>query len=196
MDILDREPLSQAMRDLLDIIWKAGGYRFKHRRTKKDSGLAYQYYCCQDSSKEEESVAEGKRDTRQAERFQCESKLVLRPSLEDRTLSISLHHLYHIPYVDIHLSPAALEFINTRVSAHTPSEIYQALLVSGIPGIQHVAEHQVYYQWLQANSAIWKLTLIRLYPQHPFLKSRKTHMKATLIYLVERVGSLFSVVFQ
>jgi hypothetical protein len=156
MDTLDRDPLNQAMRDLLDIIWKAGGYRFKHRRTSNRSDLVYEYYCCQDKSREEKPVAKGKRDARRTERLECESKLKLRPSLEDRTLALTLHHLPHSPYVDIHLSPAVLEFVNERVSTRTPSEIYQDLLKSGIPGVQSVAQHQVYYQWLQANAAMWK----------------------------------------
>ncbi len=156
MDITDREPLNQAMRDLVDIIWKAGGYRFKHEKTTKDSGLLYTYYCCQDSSREEKSVTEGKRDVRRAERFQCESKLKLRPSLEGRQLTVILHHLPHSQYVDIHLTPAVLEFINARVETRTPSEIYQDLLQSRIPGIERVTENQVYYQWQQANAAMWK----------------------------------------
>ena len=88
------------MRELLDIIWKAEGYRFWHRRTTKDSGLIYKYYCSQDSSRDVGSTGKGKRDARRMERFQCKSKLRLRPCLEDRTLTITLYHLYHAPYVD------------------------------------------------------------------------------------------------
>jgi hypothetical protein len=76
--------------------------------------------------------------------------------LEDRTLTITLHHLYHAPYVDIHLSSTVLEFINARVSTCTPSEIYRDLLASEIPGIEHAAQHQIYYQWQQANSSTWQ----------------------------------------
>jgi hypothetical protein len=90
------------------------------------------------------------------ERFQCKSKLRLRPSLEDRTLTVILYHLHHTPYVNIHLSPAALEFISARVSAHTPSEIFRDLLASGIPGVEYAAQHQIYYQWQQANASIWR----------------------------------------
>lgn len=150
----DREPLNQAMRHLLDIIWKAGGYRFWHRRTTQDSGLVYEYYCCQDSTQEAGSVGKGKRDTGRMERFQCESKLRLRPSLEDRTLTVTLHHLHHTPYVDIHLSAPVLEFVNARVSTRTPSEIFRHLLASGIPGVERVAQHQIYYQWQQANASM------------------------------------------
>jgi hypothetical protein len=156
MEILDRNPLNQAIKELVNTIWKAWGFRFRHRRTTKNSGLVYEYHCSQDSSKEKKSLATGKRDIQQMGRFQCESKLRLRPSLENRTLTISLHHLYHSPYVDIHLSPAILEFVSERVLAQTPSEIYQDLLASKILGFQCVAEHQVYYQWLQVNSAKWK----------------------------------------
>lgn len=154
--VLDREPLNQAVTHLPEIIWKAGGYRFWHKRTTQDSGVVYEYHCCQDSSKESRSVGKGNRDTQRMERFQCESKLRLRPSLEDRTLTVTLHHLYHRPYVDIHLSPAVLEFINARVSNRTPSEIYRDLLGSGIPGIKYATQHQIYYQWQQANASMWR----------------------------------------
>ena len=144
------------MRELLDIIWKAGGYRFWHRRTTKDSGLIYEYYCSQDSSRDVGSTGKGKRDARRMERFQCKSKLRLRPCLEDRTLTITLYHLHHAPYVDIQLSPAVLEFVQEHISTSTPSEIYRSLLASNIPGAGDATQHQIYYQWQQANSSIWR----------------------------------------
>ena len=145
-DAVDREPLNLALKELLGIIWKAGGYRFWHRRTTMDPGLVYEYYCCQDSSKEIASIGKGKRDARRMQRFQCKSKLKMRPSLEDRTLTITIHHLHHAPYVDIQLSSAVLEFINERISTSTPSEIYRDLLASDTPGIEYATQHQVYYQ--------------------------------------------------
>jgi hypothetical protein len=44
---LSRDPLNQAIKDLLDGIWKAGGYPFWHKRITQDSGLVYEYYCRQ-----------------------------------------------------------------------------------------------------------------------------------------------------
>ena len=68
------------------IIWKIGGFRFGHKRTDWDR-LKFVYYCCQDADRAYASVTQGKQDTPRMERFKCQSKLTLTPSLEERTYS-------------------------------------------------------------------------------------------------------------
>lgn len=72
----------------------------------------------------ESTVAAEKRDGRRMTRLPCESRLSMRPCLETRTLSVSIHHKWHPPYEDIELPPLVKDLINSRVSNKTPSEIY------------------------------------------------------------------------
>jgi hypothetical protein len=90
------------------------------------------------------------------ERFPCNSKLILCVLLAERKLELTLEHRHHQTYTDIQLSPDVLDFINDRIMTRTPSEIYRDLLAAGIPGSRTVAQHQVYYQWLKANSKTWR----------------------------------------
>lgn len=89
-------------------------------------------------------------------RFDCKSKLYIKPFLNDRTLAIVLSHRYHPPYKDIRMSPEALNFVNQRVAFQTPSEIFQNLQISGLPRIEHIVQHQIYYQWQQENKRHWR----------------------------------------
>lgn len=115
------------------------------------------YYCCsQDSSNIQDSKKVGKRDRDSMKRFPCDSRLSIKPDFNNRKLSISLHHKYHIPYVSIQLSQAALEFIASRSLDQTLSEIYRDLQASDIPDVENIAQHQVYYQWHRANSNLWR----------------------------------------
>jgi hypothetical protein len=140
------------MKQLQDIIWHEGEFRFRQKGTKMDK-LTYRYHCCQDSVREKEMTdkVERKRDGRRMQRFPCKSKLTMRVSLQDRALSLCMYHVYHRPYQDLQLSPAVIEFIDTRVMNWTPSELYRGLLASSLPGTQSVTRHQVYYRWLAAN---------------------------------------------
>ena len=142
------------MRELSDIIWKAGGFRFKHTGTNQN--FAYTYHCSQDlmhaRSYQSAVEAEKQRDGRSMARFPCKSKLNMRPCLQDRTLSLSIHHEWHTPYEDIELPPMVQGLINSRVSSKTPSEIYREL--RDIPEARTVTRHQVYYLWQKANSEI------------------------------------------
>jgi hypothetical protein len=111
--------------------------------------LTYRYHCCQDSVRENEMIdkVERKRDGRPMQIFPCKSKLTMRVSLQDRTLSLCMYHVYHHPYQDLQLSPAVAEFIDTRVMNYkTPSELYRGLLASNLPSTQSVTRHQVYYR--------------------------------------------------
>jgi hypothetical protein len=78
----------------------------------------------------------------------------MRSCLQNRTLSLSIHHEWHEPYEDIQLSPMVQELIQSRVSTKTPSEIYREL--RDIPEGKLVTRHQVYYIWQKANAEIWQ----------------------------------------
>ncbi|KAK9443862.1 ATP-dependent DNA helicase PIF1, partial [Metarhizium brunneum] len=152
-----RTELNTAMHDVSVIIWKEGGFRFRHTGTNFQS-LSYQYHCSQDSmrvkSYQSRVEEEKQRDGRRMTRFPCQSKLTMRPCLQNRTLSISIHHPWHIPYEDIELSPVVQELINSLVSTKTPSEIYRE--IRQIPEGKSVTRHQVYYLWQKANAEIWQ----------------------------------------
>jgi hypothetical protein len=95
----DRKPLNDSIGAIVDLIWKIGGFRFWHKRTRWE----YLRYICQDAGRARESP--------QMERFDCRSKLELRPSLEQRTLAITICHHYHVPYFNVRLSSDMMEFI-------------------------------------------------------------------------------------
>src|SRR5262249_17834489 len=54
------------------------------------------------------------------------------------------------------LSHHMLEFIQARTAVSTPAEIYRDLQAAQLPGWESVTSHQVYYQWQQLNSKIWR----------------------------------------
>ena len=155
-NVLDRQPLNGAMRELVLIIRQAYDYRFWHRRTTFDSGLVYEYHCSQDSAQASQSTSTGKRDVRQMERYTCQSRLRLRPSLEDRTITLKMHHLPHNAYNEIQLSPRGLEFVSERVTTSTPSQIFRQLRDSSLADADHVTQGQIYYQWQKANARTWR----------------------------------------
>lgn len=93
----DRKPLNDAIRGLANEIWKIGSFRFRLRRTHWDE-FKFDYICCQDIDHAKASVAKGKQDSHRMERFRCRSKLILKPSLDRRTMQINIHHRYHVPY--------------------------------------------------------------------------------------------------
>jgi hypothetical protein len=152
---IDRPAMANAISKLAEIIWKKGGFRFWHRKTywKKRE---YVYFCSQDADHAPTSAAQGQRDTPRMERFPCQSQLLFRPSFGDRTLTVIMKHTYHTPYRDHQLSPAAVEFIQARVAASTPAEIYRDMQAARPSGWESVAPYQLYYQWQQSNSKIWR----------------------------------------
>jgi hypothetical protein len=155
---IDRIPLNNAINTLAKIIWKKSGFRFWHRRTDWDD-RRYIYFCSQDAERVPPSEAKGKRDAPRMERFSCQSHLSFRPSLEDRTLAVSLRHTYHMPYEDHQLSTEVLEFIQARNAFSTPAEIYRDLQAAQPSGWDLATSQQVYYQWQQSNSNVWRSDL-------------------------------------
>jgi hypothetical protein len=154
-DTTDRAAVTNAISQLAEIIWKKGGFRFWHAKTDWKERV-YVYFCSQDAQRARKSVARGQRDTPRIERFLCQSRLSFRLSFESRTLAVSLQHTYHTPYADHQLSEAALEFIQARTAISTPAEIYRDLQAVQVPGWESITSHQVYYQWQQLNSKLWR----------------------------------------
>ena len=149
--------VNAAMRDLSEIIWKEGGFRFRHTATNSRN-LTYQYHCSQDQAhaKAHQSMVETEkqRDGRRMVRFPCKSKLNMRPCFQDRTLSLSINHEWHIPYENIEMSSAIQDLINSRVATKTPAEICRE--IRGISEASTVTRHQVYYLWQKANAKMWQ----------------------------------------
>lgn len=110
----DISRLNAAMREISTIIWREGGFRFRHLSTNSIH-LTYLYRCSQDSEyapKYDTKVPEEKRrDGRRMARFQCESRLYMRPCFQTRTLSLPIHHKWHEPYEDVELPPMVEEFL-------------------------------------------------------------------------------------
>lgn len=151
----DRKPLNDAIRELVGLIWKIGGFRFWHKRTHWDK-MKFIYHCSQDADHADASVANGKQDKPRMDRFKCQSKLILKPSLEQRTLGISIYHCHHVPYIDRQLSAEVMQFVLDRTATKTSAEIYQELQHSKPPGWEHASPSQIYHQWQDANSSKWR----------------------------------------
>ncbi|KAI0998729.1 hypothetical protein K3495_g9466 [Podosphaera aphanis] len=149
---------------LVDNIHEAGEHRFRKLRTEKANEHEYDYCCCQDFARARKRETSGKRDRLQKKRYRCNSKLSIKPDLINRRLTVVLRHKYHAPYVNIRLSTAALAF------------------ASKLPGVDRVAEHQVYYQWQCANSSLWKRDADPVIPASEFLdENRSKYQHATYL---------------
>lgn len=150
----DRTELNSAISSLVRIIWQSGGFRFRLRRT---DDFAFTYNCSQDISIYNDNISSSKRRDRCGmQRFACSSKLKLQLNTVDRRLSLYMHHKYHNPYIDIHLSEEVLDFINERSSFQTPSEIYHNLQTSRINQVGSATPYQIYYRWHQENKKYWR----------------------------------------
>ena len=197
---IDRAATTNAIGQLAEIIWKKGGFRFWHARTNWQE-RAYIYFCSQDAQRARSSVAEGKRDAPRMGRFSCQSRLVFRLLLENRTLNVSLTHTYHTPYADHQLSEAALEFIRARTAITTPAEIYRDLQAAQMPGWEFITSDQVYYQWQQLNSTIWRRDQDPLKSAQVLLSEHKEYnaslfsagnMRVLAFYISDSVNTLAS----
>ena len=153
----EQNALNQALLELVRCIWPCGGYRFRrHYTTDSSSDQTFYFYCCQDKSRFGKPSTMNQRHRGRMDRFTCNSSLQLRLSFVERTLMLKMRHSYYTPYRNILLSSQAIDFINSRVLTQTPSEIYQNLLTMKIHGVDRIAQHQIYYQWQQANKRNWR----------------------------------------
>lgn len=66
------------------------------------------------------------------DRYECNSRLRITPSLGNRALQTRLRHKNHTPYDFIQIGPEALTFMNERVTFQKTSKIWQNLYVSGL----------------------------------------------------------------
>lgn len=49
-----------------------------------------------------------------------------------------------------------MSFVNSWVTTHTSLEIYHNLLASGLLNIDHIVQHQIYFQWQKVNKKNWQ----------------------------------------
>ena len=136
--------MDSAVKDLVDIIWQQGGFRFSHHDTR--ANYSYRYYCVQDKAREKKSNQKH-RDFPRMERFDCRSKLLILPCLDSRTLFLSMYHEHHDTYDDKRLSDATLAFINERIESLPPADIFRDLQTSTVPGSESATMEQVYYRY-------------------------------------------------
>ena len=155
--IPDRRPLNEAVRNLVDLVWQAGGFRFRHRGSSTKNGAhTLKYYCSQNEQVWKGSKRNGKRDVEQMHRFKCGGKMTIRPSIEARTLNLTIAHSHHKAYAKIQLDDEIQAYIDERITNSTPSRIYHDVKNSGLSGCEHVAQYQVYYRWQQGNASNWR----------------------------------------
>ena len=152
-------PIDSAMKEMLDIIWRQGGFRFVHRDTT--AGLSYRYYCSQDKAREQKS-RQKHRDVQRMRRFDCKSKLVMCPNLENRTMSLHMYHKHHGEYFDKHFSAAVLDFIRERIESLPPAEIFRDLKAAGVPGSDSATMDQVYYRYVFILSSVFLACIFSL----------------------------------
>lgn len=152
---VDREGLNQAVKNLVNIIWQQGKFRFILHTVKARRVMQYAYICSQDRDHEQKTRSIGKRDVGRMERFSCKSNLSLWPDLGARTLRLVLRHHRHEIYQNVQSPSEVAEFVAAR-SSLTASEIYRELLAAHVPGSEQVTQGQVYYMWQQGNAAQWR----------------------------------------
>lgn len=90
---------SEGAKVLSEMVWQAGGFRFRKLRSDSTFNLfTYKYKCCQDKGAFDKfAVNLPKRDRQRMLRFDCQSSLSFRVSLESRTLALEMHHHHHPP---------------------------------------------------------------------------------------------------
>ena len=192
--------MNSAISKLAELIWKAGVFRFWHRKTYW-ADRTWVYFCSQDEERVRESVAQGNREMPRMLRFSCKSRLTFTPSLADRTLAVNLQHTHHTPYTDRQLSTEVVEFIQARNAVATPGEIHRDLQVSRPLGWQSATAHQIYYLWQQSNSSIWRRDEDPLASAQTLLSEHKectsslyisANLRAVAFYVSDAIGTLAS----
>ena len=150
-----KSSLNDAMRAMVEMIWSEGGFRFRHRRTNM-SGCYFQYHCSQDEARTRKSKSRHVKDVEEPKKYDCKSKVVMQPCLEDRTLKLVMYHTHHEGYRSVRMEDEVLEFVDSRSADSTPAEIYRVPMNSHIPQRMGVLQHQVYYRWQQTNCNVWR----------------------------------------
>lgn len=156
---IERFSLQSFLQNCVQMIQEASMQRWVHRKTEeseKQLSIAYQYYCSQDDARVRQPRSTGKRQIIKRKLTSCHSDLRLQINQEERSLSLRICHQYHPLCRDVHLSDDIRNFIDARISSHTPSEIFRELIVSDLSERQRVTMSQVYYRWGQGNSKNWR----------------------------------------
>ena len=68
----DRFPLNHAIKQIVELIWERGGFRFRHQSTHWNSDPPlFGYVCSQDVDRAQASISKGERDAWRMERYSC-----------------------------------------------------------------------------------------------------------------------------
>ena len=153
---LDKSKINEVIGMLAELIWKNGGFRFRIRRTSARSLIKYSFNCAQDKDAFGRDSSKRARDRGQMDRFICGSNLTMKPSFDNRTLTLTLIHEYHSPYSDIHLSEEIKMFVEDHSRFQSPSELFRNILDLKVPGHTLAIQSQVYYLWHKVSMKNWK----------------------------------------
>jgi MULE transposase domain len=146
--------LNTVVNELLSVIRDEGGFRYRLRRR---NGHQYIHHCSQDADNAPALVEASAIHRRRPDRFPCESRLAITPSLNQRSLRVELEHKFHTSSSLVSLSDEAIKFIAAKAKDSTPAKIYSDLRGNkDIPGYQQINRYQVSYRWHQANVQSWK----------------------------------------
>lgn len=104
-----------------------------------DKTKHYYHNCFQDSSHVQKPDKTEKRDPTLMTKFFLESGLAIKPDFNNCELSIGLRHKSHPSYMNVQLSPAALQFIISQYLHQTPAQIYRDLQTYGILDVEKAA---------------------------------------------------------
>ncbi|KAK7207560.1 hypothetical protein BZA70DRAFT_271629 [Myxozyma melibiosi] len=145
-DKLQRKRFHRPATQLMEALFKAGGYRFKYRGTS--SGKILHFDCCQDetrvNTKRDHDGRLRQRDRVRMTRFPCEGRLVLYVDVEMQIVSLRLNHKHHEAYNDTGVTPAMRDSIDERILEISPCNIYRSLTRTNIEcqtaaSLQHVS---------------------------------------------------------
>ena len=130
----------------MECIWLCSGYIFKTHFINDSSSTdqIHYFYCCQDESRFRKSSPAKQQHKGKIVPYPGSSSLQHKPFLVEQTLNLKMHHSHRKSYKNFILSPEKIDFINTRLTTQTKSEIYHNLLTLRIPGVDPNAQYQIY----------------------------------------------------
>lgn len=190
---------------MVKMIWNAGGFRFT--RTSMSGTFpssTYVYHCSQDAERARTYrptvEVRWQRNGRRMQRASCDSKLNIRPSLQNRTLSLSIRHRRcHKAYVDVALSPELRALIYRHASNRTTTETYQEVRRELRDSMLVVSRSQMYYIWQMANCDQWlrgsdaldsAKNLLQENGRYGSVKFTEGNVRALCVYATQTIGVL------
>lgn len=107
---------------LSELVRHNSGFQFRKGRLniKSPSRISY---CVPDQAVFSRTTKKT-RDKYQMERFFCGRKHTLQPSIDDRTLLLTMCHEYHSLYAEIRLIEEIQDFIESHGPCHSPTETF------------------------------------------------------------------------